>query len=154
MAIHAEKLAVTGDACRGVGHGLLVVHRDEVGSMHRVPHGGVEIQPRRDHRDSNAVTLGALALRVTGGAQIALCVRLHAVLAEEVTVMNHVAFRPRHLSGQIDVASTTVARVPLAFVRVATEARRVLRADVVGVGGHVHMAAYAVPGAFFVVLRM
>jgi hypothetical protein len=81
MAIHAEERAVTHDACSGIGRGLLVVHRHEVGSVHRVPHRGVEIEPRGNRRHGDAVTLGALTLGVAGRAQIALRAGLHAVLA-------------------------------------------------------------------------
>ena len=154
VAVHAEELAVTNDARSGIGRGLLVVHRHEVGSVHRIPHRGVEIEPRGNRRHGDAVAFGALALGVAGRAQITLRAGLQAVLAQEVTSVNDVAVRARHLAWQVHMTSTAIPRVPLAFVRVAAEAGGMLDADVVRVGGDVHVTSDAVSGALFDVRRM
>lgn len=44
VAVDAEDLAVTNDACAWIGRGLLIVHRDEVGAVHGVPQRLVEVE--------------------------------------------------------------------------------------------------------------
>jgi hypothetical protein len=66
------------------------------------------------------------------------------MLAQEIAVVNHMAFGRRRLSREIDVAPTAVSRVPLALVRVAAEARRMLDSNVVRVDRDVHMTSHAV----------
>lgn len=39
MTVDAKELAVTHDAHTGLRRGLLIVNREEVGSMHRLAHG-------------------------------------------------------------------------------------------------------------------
>ncbi|KPK66620.1 MAG: hypothetical protein AMS21_01470 [Gemmatimonas sp. SG8_38_2] len=143
MAVDAKQLTVTDDAGAWVRGRLLVVHRDEVGAMHRIAHGLVELQPRGNGRHGDAVARGALALRVARRAQVSLGIGLHPMLAKEIAIVNHVALGPRHFSGQVDVATTAIPRVPLALVRVTAEACGMLHARAIRVDGDVDVATHA-----------
>lgn len=94
----------------------------------------------------------ALTLRVAGGTEVGLCVGLHAVLTQEVAIVNHVAFRQRHLPGQVHVTPTAVTRVPLALVRVTAETSGMLHTEVVGIDRYVDVATDAVAGACLAML--
>ena len=154
MTVDAEELAVADDALPRVRSGLLIVHRDEVRPVHRIAHGSIEAKSRWNSRHSDPVTGRALPLRVAGRAEVPLCIRLHAVLAQKVPIVNHVAFRERHFPRQIDVASPAVARCPLSLVGVTAEAGWVLGAHVVGVDRDVDVASHAVACALFGVCGM
>lgn len=136
------------EALRRIRCGLLVVDGDEVGAVHRVPHRLIETESRRNRWDGDAMASGALALCMTLRAQVRLRVRLHAVLAKEVSVVDDVAFGQRHFTREVDVTPAAVARSPLVLVGVATEARWVLDPYVVGIDRHVHVASNTVPCAF------
>ena len=154
MAIDTEERAVANDTCGRISRGLPIMHRHEIGSMHRVPHRRVEIEPRGNRGHGDAVTLCALALRVAGRAQVALGAGLHAMFTQEVAIVNHVALRSRHLARQVHVTAAAVARVPLVFVGMAAEAGGMLDADVVRVGRDIQLSSHTVPSAFFVVRCM
>ena len=148
VAIDAVELAVADDALGRVGGCLLVVDRDEIRAVHRIAHRLIETKARGNRGNGDAVACRALTLRVAGRAQIALSVRLHAMLAKEIATVDHVAFGKSHLAGEVDMAPATVARRPLVLVGMAAEAGRMLGLDVVGIDGDVHMAADAVSRAF------
>jgi len=93
VAIDTEQLAVADDAHARISRRLHVVNRKEIRSVHRLSHRRIEGEPRRNCRHSDPVACRALALRVAGGAQVGLGGCLQAVLAEEVTIVYHVAFR-------------------------------------------------------------
>jgi hypothetical protein len=58
------------------------------------------------------------------------------VLANEIAFVKHVARGFRQLGGQVDVAGIALARLPLVFVRVASEALRHRRTCRLGVTRH------------------
>ncbi len=84
---------------------------------------------------------------MAGGAQVRLSCGLHPVLTQEIAIVNDVAFGKRNLGLKLHVASIAVAGVPLIFVGVTAEARRVLGSCIVIVRGDVHVAADAVASA-------
>lgn len=45
VTVHAEQWAVTDHAGAWVGRSLHVVHREEIGAMHRLAHGCIEGEP-------------------------------------------------------------------------------------------------------------
>ena len=146
VAIDAEELAVAGDALAWVRRSLLVVDRDEVGSVHGVAHRFVESEARGNRRHRNAVARRALALGVAAGAEIALRVGLHPMLSEEVAVVNYVTLGHGHLARQVDVTSTAVPGRPLSFVRMAAETGWVLDPNIVRVDRDVDVTSDAVAG--------
>ena len=109
VAVDAEELAVTDHTLPWVHCGLLIVNADEVRPVHGAAHGLVEAEPRGNRRHRDAVARRALALRVARGAEVALRVGLHSVLAEEVPVVDDVALRERHFTREVDVTATAVA---------------------------------------------
>jgi hypothetical protein len=98
------------DALTRVSRGLLVVDRDEIRTVHGVPHRLIETESRWNRRHRDAMASRALTLRMARRAQIGLGVRLHSMLTKEVAIVNDVALGKGHFAGQIDVASATVAR--------------------------------------------
>jgi hypothetical protein len=68
VTVDAEELAVADEALRRARRGLLIVHGNEIRSVHGVAKRLVEVQSRRDRRHRDAVASGALTLRVTGRA--------------------------------------------------------------------------------------
>jgi len=97
---------------------------------------------------------GALALRVAGRAKVGLSRRLHSMFTEEVAVVNDMAFGKGDLGLELYMATIAIARVPLALVCMTAEASWVLGPGVVVVGSDVDVAANAVAGAGFGVLRV
>jgi len=92
------------------------------------------------------VTSGALPLRVTGRAQIALRVGLHPVLAKKISIVNQVAFRGYAFGGQLHVTAIAIAHVPLPGVLVAAEASCHVGAQRRVFVAHVDVAAHAIAG--------
>ena len=148
MTVDAEELAVTNHAHPRLGCGLLVVDREEIRAVHRLPHRGVEREPRRDRRDRHAMTGRTLALRVTGRAEVALCVGLNSVLAKKVAVVDHMALWRDTLRLKLHVTAITVAHVPLSGVLVAAKARGHIGSKGGVFVADVHVAAHAISGAF------
>lgn len=154
VTIHAEELAVASDALPRIGGSLLVMHGNEIGPVHGVPHRLVEPEPGRNRGDGDAVTCGALALGVAARAEVTLCVGLHSMLTKEVAIVNHVTLGDGHLPRQVDMAPAAVPGVPLPLVRMTAEASRVFDAHVVGVDRHVDVTSHAVAGLGFGVCRV
>jgi hypothetical protein len=95
-----------------------------------------------------------LTLSVTSRAEVALRVGLNSVLAKEVAVVDHMAFRWDALRLKLYVTAIAVAHVPLSGVIVTAKAGR----HVGSKGGvfvlHVHVAANAIPRALIEVVGM
>ena len=148
MAIDAKELTVASDALPRIGSRLLVVHRDEIRTVHRIPHRFVEAEPRRNRRDGDSVTGAALALGMALGAEVALRVGLHPVLSKEIPVVDDVALGQRHFARQVDMTTAAISGRPLTLVRMTAEARRVLDPHIVRVDRHVDVAAHTIARAF------
>jgi hypothetical protein len=146
VAIGARALAMTGDAQAGLCARFDRVPRAETGSMQTGEAHFVELQPPRQRgNDPHAVTAGAMALAVTGRAEVARARRSDAVLALPIAAVYEMARRERIFFGEIDVAAVAVARPPLIFVLVASEAHRHFRAQRLrSFDADLHVAAHAV----------
>jgi hypothetical protein len=130
VAIGARALAVTSDAEAGLCARFDGVARAETGSVQTGEAHLVELQPPRQcGNDPHAVTAGAMALAVTGRAEIARARRSDAMLALPVAAVYEMARRERIFFGEIDMAAIAVARPPLIFMLVAPEANGHLRAQ-------------------------
>lgn len=123
MTVDAEQRAVTNHAHTGLGGCLLVVDREEIRTVHRLPHGRIKSQPRWDGRNRHAMTGRTLTLSVTSRAEVALRVGLNSMLAKEVAVMDHVAFWWNALGSELYVTAIAVTHVPLSGVFVTAKAR-------------------------------
>ncbi len=146
VAVDAGGLGVAGRAEPRIGARLLGVTGFEAGAMKaREAHVAEGQLPRQGGDGPFAVARGALPIGVAARAEVARARRAHAVLAEEVSVVNEVIVRRRALVAQIDVTLVAVAHRPLVAVLVAPEARRHLRQDRLRTSlGHVGVAADAV----------
>jgi len=147
VTVDAEELAMTNHAHPGLGRCLLVVDREEIRPVHRLPHRRIKSQSRRDSWDCHAMTGRTLTLGMTSRAQVALRVGLNSMLTKEVAVVDHVALWRNALRLKLHVTAIAVAYVPLSGVIVTAKARRHAGSK----GGvfvlHVHVAANTISRA-------
>lgn len=125
MAIGAEgRLLVAGGAEPWVRASLVGMTHAKAGAMQSGERGPLGLELPRKRRHGDAMTREAEALGVTGRAQVARARGTHAVLANEVTVVNDVAARCHELAGQVDVTAIAISGGPLVAMLVASEALR------------------------------
>lgn len=123
MTLLARRLRVTRDAEAGLPARLERVSGLEARAMESGQAWIVEREPGGERRRRRAVTAGAVAIRVAGGAEIARARCARAVLTHEVAFVHDMAVGPHVLAGQVDVTAVARAHRELVLVLVATEAR-------------------------------
>jgi hypothetical protein len=124
MAIETRALAVARRAYPRIGARLLGMPGAKTGPMQIRSARIAELELPRKRRNRRAVARCAKALAVTRRAQIAHACGAHAMFADPIAVVHHVARGHHVLVFEVDVAAGAVTNGPLIFVLVAPEAAR------------------------------